>query len=264
MKILAASARGHQYPGNFIRMAGNQPDTESLERHNSKRRSGSFNDEEGKLGNDGRKRRSLGSSDDEGGLTSDNLHNEDLRVGGPYLYSIPTSYETIPARHPKLHLTIAPARKSSAPARRTAPPSKGSRMTARRMAKPSRTSSSPDPASSSPDPAARTPDYDVPDHGLIDLKEASAAKATSLTLLRINDNREALCDLANGPLFLEWYDMAAGLCKRLTQPIPPAVNASHRLGNMVEFYLASAEKGAALTSNVFLPDNGVFQVVLTK
>ncbi|KAJ5720925.1 uncharacterized protein N7483_008859 [Penicillium malachiteum] len=88
-----------------IRIAGERPDPDSMERHNSKRRSGNFNDEEGKLGHDGRKRRSLGSSDDEGLLTWDNFHNEDLRVGGPYLCSIPTTSRPVPYRHPKFRLT---------------------------------------------------------------------------------------------------------------------------------------------------------------
>ncbi|KAJ5710344.1 hypothetical protein N7488_004500 [Penicillium malachiteum] len=114
------------------------------------------------------------------------------------------------------------------------------------------------------DQRGERPEYDVPDHGPIDLKQASAAKATGLTLLRINGDREALCDRANGALFLEWYDMATGLCRRLTEPTPPAVDASHRPVDEVEFYLATAEKGAELTSNVFLPDNGIFQVVLTQ
>ncbi|KAJ5719687.1 hypothetical protein N7493_007265 [Penicillium malachiteum] len=108
--LLRSPSRGSDHELSYasplvIRMAGDQPDRESLERHNSKRRSGSFNDEDGKLGDDGRKRRSLGSSDDEGGLTSDNLHNEDLRVGGPYLCSIPTKNVAIPARHPEFQLT---------------------------------------------------------------------------------------------------------------------------------------------------------------
>ncbi|KAJ5726647.1 uncharacterized protein N7483_008004 [Penicillium malachiteum] len=36
-----------------IRMARERPDPESLERHRSKRQGGTFNDEEGKMGNDG-------------------------------------------------------------------------------------------------------------------------------------------------------------------------------------------------------------------
>lgn len=63
----------------------------------SKHQNGGFNYENGKLGDDGRKRRSWGSSDDEGQLTHDNLDNEDLRVGGPYLCSIPTAL--IPIRY---------------------------------------------------------------------------------------------------------------------------------------------------------------------
>ncbi|KAJ5530813.1 hypothetical protein N7527_004206 [Penicillium freii] len=88
-----------------IQMRGDRPDRESLERHDSKRRSGDFNDEDGKLGDDGRKRRSWGSSDDGGRLTHDNLHNEDLRVGGPYLCSIPTTNIPIPKNHVKFRLT---------------------------------------------------------------------------------------------------------------------------------------------------------------
>ncbi|KAJ5937491.1 hypothetical protein N7454_003833 [Penicillium verhagenii] len=41
------------------------------------------------MGHDGRKRRSHGSSDDEGKLGEDGFCNEDLRVGGPELCSIP-------------------------------------------------------------------------------------------------------------------------------------------------------------------------------
>ncbi|KAJ5697701.1 hypothetical protein N7488_011385 [Penicillium malachiteum] len=111
------------------------------------------------------------------------------------------------------------------------------------------------------------PKYIVPDHGPIDLKQASAAKATNLNLLRINDNREALCDRANGPLFLECYNMATALCKLLTRPTPPAVDASHqpRPSDKAKFYLTAAEeKGAALMTHVILPDNGVMQVILTR
>lgn len=64
-------------------------DEESLRRHQSK--DGlprGLNDEAGIL-KDGRNRRSRGSSDDEGKITPDGLHNEDLRVGGPYLCSFP-------------------------------------------------------------------------------------------------------------------------------------------------------------------------------
>ncbi|KOS39044.1 hypothetical protein ACN38_g10130 [Penicillium nordicum] len=68
-------------------------------------RSEDFNDEDGKLGDDGRKRRSWGSSDDEGPLTHDNLLNEDLRVGGPYLCSIPTASVVVPKNHVKFRLT---------------------------------------------------------------------------------------------------------------------------------------------------------------
>ncbi|KAJ5708240.1 hypothetical protein N7488_008041 [Penicillium malachiteum] len=80
----------------------------------------------------------------------------------------------------------------------SAPQVKRSRMTTRRMAKPLRTSSSPDPVTT-PTKTIAAPEYNIPDHGPIDLKQASAAKATNLSLLRINDNREALCDRANGP-----------------------------------------------------------------
>ncbi|KAJ5171849.1 hypothetical protein N7492_004442 [Penicillium capsulatum] len=58
----------------------------------------------GKLGDDGRKRRSWGSGDDEGRLTQDNLHNEDLRIGGPYLCSIPTANLPVPRNHIKFRL----------------------------------------------------------------------------------------------------------------------------------------------------------------
>jgi len=75
--------------------------TESLERHDSKRhRPRAFNDEEGKYGEDGRKRRSLGSSDDEGEITVDGFSNEDLRVGGPYLCSLPLLTIPILVAHP--------------------------------------------------------------------------------------------------------------------------------------------------------------------
>ncbi|KAJ5261428.1 hypothetical protein N7478_012023 [Penicillium angulare] len=108
--ITRSGSRGSDHELSYasplvIRMKGHNPDRESLERHNSKRRSGSLNDEDGKLGDDGRKRRSGGSSDDEGRLTHDNLHNEDLRVGGPYLCSIPTASIPVPTNHPKFRLT---------------------------------------------------------------------------------------------------------------------------------------------------------------
>ncbi|KAJ5738601.1 hypothetical protein N7493_001756 [Penicillium malachiteum] len=76
-------------------------DKPSIERHNSKKnRPRSILDEEGKIGNDGRKRRSQGSSDDEGNLTIDGLCNEDLRVGGPCLCSIPLSTTILPDQNP--------------------------------------------------------------------------------------------------------------------------------------------------------------------
>lgn len=49
---------------------------------------------DGKLESDGRRRRSRHSSDDEGEMFKDGFINEDLRVGGPYLCSLPV--ETIP------------------------------------------------------------------------------------------------------------------------------------------------------------------------
>ncbi|KAJ5360905.1 hypothetical protein N7517_010096 [Penicillium concentricum] len=111
LPTLARSAsRGSKHELSYasplvVRVRGDQPDRESLERHDSKRRSRGFNDEDGKIGQDGRKRRSRGSSDDEGQLTEDNLHNEDLRVGGPYLCSIPTTSVVVPRDHPKFRLT---------------------------------------------------------------------------------------------------------------------------------------------------------------
>ncbi|KAJ5251625.1 hypothetical protein N7489_002035 [Penicillium chrysogenum] len=108
--LAQSASRGSKHELSYasplvIRMRGDLPDTESLERHNSKRQSEGFNDEDGKLGDDGRKRRSWGSSDDEGPLTHDNLHNEDLRVGGPYLCSIPTANVVVPRNHVKFRLT---------------------------------------------------------------------------------------------------------------------------------------------------------------
>ncbi|OQE20849.1 hypothetical protein PENFLA_c015G07408 [Penicillium flavigenum] len=108
--LARSTSRGSRHELSYasplvIRMRGEPPDRESLERHGSKRRSGDFNDEDGKLGDDGRKRRSWGSSDDEGPLTHDNLHNEDLRVGGPYLCSIPTANIPVPKNHVKFRLT---------------------------------------------------------------------------------------------------------------------------------------------------------------
>lgn len=44
-------------------------------------------------------RRSWGSSDDKGRLTYDNLHNEDLRIGGLYLCSIPIANIPVPKNH---------------------------------------------------------------------------------------------------------------------------------------------------------------------
>ncbi|KAJ9486013.1 hypothetical protein VN97_g7340 [Penicillium thymicola] len=108
--LARSASRGSKHELSYasplvIRMRGDLPDRESLERHNSKRRSEAFNDEDGKLGDDGCKRRSWGSSDDEGPLTHDNLHNEDLRVGGPYLCSIPTASAVVPKNHVKFRLT---------------------------------------------------------------------------------------------------------------------------------------------------------------
>ena len=65
VSALARSAsRGSKHELSYasplvIQMRGDRPDSESLERHDSKRRSGDFNDEDGKLGDDGRKRRSV-------------------------------------------------------------------------------------------------------------------------------------------------------------------------------------------------------------
>ncbi|KAJ5697976.1 hypothetical protein N7488_011660 [Penicillium malachiteum] len=41
------------------------------------------------------------------------------------------------------------------------------------------------------------------------------------------DLRGAFGDYANGPLFLEWYDMATALCKSLTKPTPQAVDGNY-------------------------------------
>jgi hypothetical protein len=83
-------------------------DMTSLHRHDRKKNlPRALNDEAGKPGNDGRKRRSNGSSDDEGKIAEDGFSNEDLRVGGPYLCSIPMSSrpvpETIPAHEVLWH-----------------------------------------------------------------------------------------------------------------------------------------------------------------
>lgn len=48
----------------------------------------------------GRKRRCRGYSDDEGHLTADGFTNEDLRVGGPYLFSLPARNIHITKEHP--------------------------------------------------------------------------------------------------------------------------------------------------------------------
>ena len=72
-------------------------DMASLHRHNSKKNlPRALNDESGKPGRDGRKRRLRGSSDDEGKIAEDGFSNEDLRVGGPYLCSIPLSSKPLP------------------------------------------------------------------------------------------------------------------------------------------------------------------------
>lgn len=110
VSTLPPSSRGSKHELSYaspllIQMCEDRPDRESLERYDSKRRSGGFNDENGKLGDDGRKRRSWGSSDDQGRLTHDNLHNEDLRVGGPYLCSIPTANMPIRPNHIHFRLT---------------------------------------------------------------------------------------------------------------------------------------------------------------
>ncbi|KAJ5095992.1 hypothetical protein NUU61_005348 [Penicillium alfredii] len=75
-------------------------DEESLERHSRKRhRPRAYSDESGNLNRDGRRRRNRGSSDDEGKITFDGFTNEDLRVGGPYLCSIPTETFAFPESH---------------------------------------------------------------------------------------------------------------------------------------------------------------------
>ncbi|KAJ6146721.1 hypothetical protein N7497_008703 [Penicillium chrysogenum] len=65
--LAQSASRGSKHELSYasplvIRMRGDLPDTESLERHNSKRQSEGFNDEDGKLGDDGRKRRSWGTN----------------------------------------------------------------------------------------------------------------------------------------------------------------------------------------------------------
>ncbi|GES65531.1 hypothetical protein ATEIFO6365_0010045400 [Aspergillus terreus] len=84
---------------NVVRLRGGHP--EAVSRHDRKRQaSGRVNDETGKEGPDGRKRRYRGSSDDEGKLTYDGFTNEDLRVGGPYLCSLPAQNVYITKYHP--------------------------------------------------------------------------------------------------------------------------------------------------------------------
>lgn len=76
-------------------------DRASLHRHDSKDLlPRGLNDEAGKLSDDGRKRRSQGSSDDEGKIADDGFSNEDLRVGGPYLCSLPLISKLPPDTHP--------------------------------------------------------------------------------------------------------------------------------------------------------------------
>ncbi|KAJ5167085.1 uncharacterized protein N7482_005866 [Penicillium canariense] len=83
----------------FLREMG--ADMASLHRHNRKNSlPRALNDEAGKPSMDGRKRRSNGSSDDEGKMTDDGFSNEDLRVGGPYLCSIPHSSASLPQTNP--------------------------------------------------------------------------------------------------------------------------------------------------------------------
>lgn len=78
----------------------------SWQRHNSKKNlPRALNDEAGKPGRDGRKRRSHGSSDDEGKIAEDGFSNEDLRVGGPYLCSIPVLTKCLPDANP-LHALL--------------------------------------------------------------------------------------------------------------------------------------------------------------
>lgn len=62
-------------------------------------------DEDGKASSDGRNRRLLGSSDDHGGFTDDGFINQDFRVGGPNLCSLPTETYEIQDSHP-LYLII--------------------------------------------------------------------------------------------------------------------------------------------------------------
>ncbi|KAJ5171765.1 hypothetical protein N7492_004358 [Penicillium capsulatum] len=76
-------------------------DMASLHRHNRKTQlPRALNDEAGKLGDDGRKRRTNGSSDDKGEIAEDGFSDEDLRVGGPYLCSIPFSSTALPWTNP--------------------------------------------------------------------------------------------------------------------------------------------------------------------
>lgn len=76
-------------------------DMASLNRHNSKKDlPRALNDEAGKLSEDGRNRRSYGSSDDEGKIAEDGFSNEDLRVGGPYLCSVPFKSRPLLNEHP--------------------------------------------------------------------------------------------------------------------------------------------------------------------
>ncbi|KAL5365309.1 hypothetical protein BJX96DRAFT_179722 [Aspergillus floccosus] len=84
---------------NVVPLRGGHPD--AVSRHDRKRQaSGRVHDETGKEGPDGRKRRCRGSSDDEGKVTSDGFTNEDLRVGGPGLCSLPARNVYITKSHP--------------------------------------------------------------------------------------------------------------------------------------------------------------------
>ncbi|KAJ5085094.1 hypothetical protein N7532_009865 [Penicillium argentinense] len=114
VRLARSTSRGSDFELAYaspIILEAKGTDRRSIERHNSKKhRPRSIHDEEGKIGNDGRKRRSQGSSDDEGKLTEDGFSNEDLRVGGPYLCSIPLSTTHIPETNPLSSLFV---RKSS-------------------------------------------------------------------------------------------------------------------------------------------------------
>lgn len=79
-------------------LKGKGADPECVERYSRKTtKPRALNDEAGKLNApDGRNGRNRGCSDDIRDFTSDGFSNEDLRVGGPYLCSLPDEY--IPPR----------------------------------------------------------------------------------------------------------------------------------------------------------------------